>query len=141
MTKCNVPTFRSPLNNLFDSFFSDALPEAYPGCHCPATDIQETAQSFVIALDLPGVAESDIQIEALDRNLKIRAERKDAPQQDGTRLHRKEQRRGAFERTFLLPDTADTTRIDAKLELGVLTVTVQKIEKPQPKRIQIRTQG
>ena len=58
MTKCNVPTFRSPLNNLFDSFFSDALPEAYPGCHCPATDIQETAQSFAIALDLPGVAEA-----------------------------------------------------------------------------------
>lgn len=168
MNQCNVPTFRRPFGNLFDSFFSDALTRplsaaqgsatslAEPDCDCgsscdgtccapgccggpsPATDIAETAASFVIALDLPGIAEQDVHVEALDRHLTIRAERKDTRDTESTRWHRKEQRHGSFSRTIVLPDTADTSRIEAKLAQGVLTVTVQKLEKQQPKKIEVR---
>ncbi len=138
MNHCNVPAFRRPFGNLFDSFFSDALPEVFPGALSPATDIAETASSFVIALDLPGIAEQDVHVEALDRQLTIRAERKDARDSESTRWHRKEQRYGAFSRTIILPETADTSRVEAKLAQGVLTVTVQKLEKQQPKKIEVR---
>ena len=140
MTCCNRPKFRSPLGGLIDSFFSDALPEAFPGALAPLTDIAETKDAFVISVQLPGIAERDIHVEMHEHNLKVRGERKDEREQEGTRWHRKEQRFGAFERTVSLPQTADAARIEAKLGNGVLTVTVPKTQKPQPVRVEIRTQ-
>lgn len=140
MTYCNRPKFRSPLGGLIDSFFSDALPEAFPGAQAPATDIAETQDAFVISVQLPGIAEQDIRVEMHDHALTVRAERKDVREQEGTRWHRKEQRFGAFERVVSLPQSADASRIEAKLGNGVLTVTVAKTQKPQPVRVEIRTQ-
>ncbi len=140
MTCCNRPKFRSPLGGLIDSFFSDALPEAFPGALAPLTDIAETKDAFVISVQLPGIAEQDVHVEMHEHNLKVRGERKDEREQEGTRWHRKEQRFGAFERIVSLPQTADAARIEAKLGNGVLTVTVPKTQKPQPVRVEIRTQ-
>lgn len=139
MTCCNRPKFRSPLGGLIDSFFSDSLPEAFPGALAPATDIAETQDAFVISVALPGIAEQDIHVEMHEHNLKVRGERKDEREQEGTRWHRKEQRFGAFERIVSLPQTADAARIEAKLGNGVLTVTVAKTQKAQPVRVEIRT--
>jgi HSP20 family protein len=138
MNQHPLATARHPLAGLMDSFFADTLPEAFPGATAPATDIAETATTLVLSLELPGIAEQDVTIEIHDRNLKISAERKLADQPEGLRWHRREQRFGKRARTIVLPETANCASVDAKLEHGVLTITVQKHEKPQPVRVPIR---
>lgn len=139
MTNRNITPFRSPFAGLIDSFFADSLPEAFPGSAAPASDIVETKEAFVLHLDLPGVRDQDLEVEVHDRTLRVRAERKQAGLAEGTRWHRRERHFGKVERTIVLPEIANLEAVEAKLENGVLTITVPKVAEKQPVRVQIKT--
>jgi HSP20 family protein len=49
-----------------------------------------------------------------------------------------ERQYGSFTRSFALPETADGERIDAKLENGVLTLTIAKKAQAKPRKIAIK---
>lgn len=138
MTQRQLTNTLHPFAGLIDTFFADTLPEAFPGAAAPATDIAETETAFHIAVELPGIREADVQVEVHERNLKITAERPDTSKAEGLRWHRREQRFGKRARTIVLPDTANTATIEAKLEHGLLSITVQKHEKAQPVRVQVK---
>lgn len=139
MTNRNIAPFRSPFAGLIDSFFADTLPEAFPGASAPASDIVETKEAFVLQIDLPGVRDQELEVEVHDRTLRVRAERKAAEADADTRWHRRERRFGKIERTVVLPEIANLEAVDAKLEHGVLTITVPKVAEKQPVRVQIKT--
>jgi len=56
-------------------------------------------------------------------------------------FHRVERRYGSFSRAISLPQTADTDKVAAHFDKGVLTVEVPKVERAKPKKIQIKAEA
>ena len=103
----------------------------------PAVDIKEDAENFVLVADIPGVDPKDIEITMNQSVLTIKGERNSEKRSEGNGFTRLERASGLFYRRFSLPDSADDTRISAKGEHGVLTLTIPKKEKAQPRRIAV----
>jgi len=103
----------------------------------PAVDIKEDKDCFIITADVPGVTAKDIEVHAENGMLTIRGERENEKKEDREGYKRIERSYGSFFRRFTLPDTADTDKITAKTANGVLTVTIPKHEKLQPRKITV----
>ncbi len=105
----------------------------------PAVDIKEEADRFLITADLPGVDPKEIEITMDNGVLTIKGERKTEARDEKEGYKRVERVSGAFYRRFSLPDSADAERIEAKGRDGVLEVTLPKLEKVQPRKIEVKS--
>ena len=104
----------------------------------PRTNILEGEQDFRILMDLHGVRNEDLEINLEDQTLTVRAER-DFQAPEGYKAHRSELAgKVNFRRSFDLGSGVDAERIGAKLENGILTVTVPKSDKAVPRRIEVQ---
>ena len=103
----------------------------------PAVDIKEEADRFVLFADIPGVNPKDIEITMESGILTLKGVRALESRNNGKDYSRIERAHGQFYRRFSLPDTANPNGIEAKGEFGVLTITIPKQEKAQPRRIKI----
>jgi HSP20 family protein len=103
----------------------------------PAADVLETAQEYRVAIDLPGVEASSIRLQVEKDTLEVGAERKLTPLAAGEELHRSERPFGSFARTFRLPVSVDSARVEAHYEAGVLTVKLPKREEAKARAIQV----
>lgn len=104
----------------------------------PAVDIKEEDTKFVITADIPGVDPKEIDVTMENGILTIKGERKFEDEQQGEGYRRVERMHGTFYRRFSLPDQADPSKISAKSNHGVLEVTVPKVEKVLPRRIEVK---
>lgn len=104
----------------------------------PAVDIREDEKQFTITADIPGVDAKDIEVHAENGMLTIRGERENEKKEERDGYKRIERSYGSFFRRFTLPDTADTDKIAAKTEKGVLNITIPKHAKVLPKKIEVK---
>ncbi len=103
----------------------------------PAVDIKEDEACFTITADVPGVDPKAIDVHAEHGVLTIKGERDSEKKVEREGYKRIERVHGSFFRRFTLPDTADTDKISAKSDHGVLTITIPKVERSQPRRITV----
>ncbi|KAG1330135.1 17.3 kDa class II heat shock protein [Cocos nucifera] len=97
-------------------------------------DVKELPSSYVFVIDMPGVKSDEIKVQVEEDNmLTISGERKRDDDKEGKYL-RMERRMGKFMRKFTLPDNANSDAISAVCQDGVLTVTIQKLPPPEPKK-------
>ena len=123
------------LHREFDQSFEAAARDA---SWTPAVDIHEEAQRFLVRADLPGVKANDIEVTADKGVLTLRGERQiDKKEVDG-HYSRVERVAGKFVRTFTLPDNVQTDAIKAQFKDGVLELTIPKIAKAEPRRIEVQ---
>ncbi len=101
----------------------------------PAVDLYETADRFVVSVELPSLQRDDIRIDTQEQTLVIRGERPCQTPGDA-RFLRVERGHGAFVRSFSLPQPIRAEEISAEFRNGVLTVLVPKTL-PQTRRITI----
>lgn len=106
----------------------------------PAVDVRSDDASITFLIDVPGVKLDDLDVEVVDGVLTVRGERRFASGGAGERLLLG-RGYGRFERAFRLPDWADADALAAKLEEGVLTVTVPKAERARPRKIRVTNGG
>jgi len=92
----------------------------------PALDVCETADAYLIKVDVPGVNESDLRLDFADNVLKLAGERRRPYEANSTRMHRIEREYGAFERRVRLPEDIDPGDVQATLEHGVWSIRVGK---------------
>ncbi|MBW4050800.1 MAG: Hsp20/alpha crystallin family protein [Proteobacteria bacterium] len=101
----------------------------------PTVDISETDAEYLLKAQLPAVKKEDVHITFDDGMLTISGERKQEKEEKGEKYHRIESLRGAFSRSFSLPDAIDAGAIRAEGKDGVITVHVPK-SKAEPRKAQ-----
>lgn len=104
----------------------------------PAFEVKETNEAFVLKGDLPGVAEADLDIAVHNNVLTVSGSRQAEERKEGESFALYERQYGSFSRSFSLPDTADGERVEAKLDAGVLTLTIWKKAEAKPRKIALK---
>ncbi len=103
----------------------------------PAASLSDEGASFLVRVDLPGVAEKDLDISLHDGVLAIKGSRKvDVP--EGYTAHRREREDLAFTRTVTLPARVDAEKTNATMKDGVLTIEITKVPEAQPRKVNVR---
>ncbi|KAL9550777.1 hypothetical protein MBANPS3_004561 [Mucor bainieri] len=92
----------------------------------PVVDSYETDNDFKFFVELPGVAKSDIKLDIKDKLLTLSGEVKTTAEESEGNARFTERTLGAFSRTISLHSNVSVDKIKAKLENGVLTITVPK---------------
>jgi HSP20 family protein len=105
----------------------------------PALDVRESQDRFDVTVDLPGLEPDDVNVTFEDGMLSISGKREFSAEDRGETWHRIERSFGTFARSMRLPQTADTERIEATFDKGVLTVSVPKTEQAKPRTIEVRS--
>jgi HSP20 family protein len=105
----------------------------------PFIDIHEGPDGLVLEADLPGVAQDKVSIQLEDNVLTLQAEVESPVPGVEARLLHEEYRRGNYQRSFILSDEVDRERISAKLQNGVLRLTLPKAERARTRRIEIKS--
>ena len=123
------------LHRELDQTFENAARDA---SWSPAVDIHEEAGRFVVHADLPGVKPGDIEITADKGVLTLRGARNFEQRQDDGHYSRVERVTGKFVRSFTLPENVQTDAIKASFKDGVLELTIPKVAKPEPRRIEVQ---
>jgi HSP20 family protein len=99
----------------------------------PYVDVEATESGYVLYAEMPGVNREGIEVTVDDGSLVIAGHRQ-ALAVGGDPLHR-ETRRLNFRRVYELDPSIDANRISARIEQGILTVTLPKAENQKPRRI------
>ena len=142
-----IQTVQNEMNRLFNTFFDAPSPNAPNGGGAalrrwiPAMDVVETDDHFVLRADLPGMTESDVNIELDDNVLTISGERKSEHEQSREGYYRVERASGSFSRSLTLPEGVDAEGIQASFDNGVLEVRIPKPEQHKPRKVQISVGG
>ncbi len=128
-----VPVTRDPrqLSRLFDDtlerFFGPAAASDTPAARSPALDVAETERGYVVTLEVPGVAKEDLKVSIEGRQVSVLASAEQREERkDGERVVYRERAATRYARSFSLPVEVDTAESGAKLENGVLTLTLPK---------------
>jgi len=100
----------------------------------PAVDIYETKEAYVLEAEMPGVDKNGLEI-TLEGNVLTFVGRREESCPQGADLVYRESAEADFRRVFELDPAIDPGRIDAKVEQGVLTLTLPKTEKVKPRKI------
>ncbi len=105
----------------------------------PASEASSGEDAYRISLELPGVAEEDIDLTAEGGVVTVKGEKKTEREEKGDTWYFSERQYGSFSRSFRLPPDADDTAVKAALKDGVLTVTVPRAarEQAQGRRVPI----
>jgi HSP20 family protein len=103
----------------------------------PRANVLDLGTEIVVRADVPGLAQKDLDISLHDNVLTIAGERK-IPAPEGYTAQRRERAPLRFSRSFALPVKVDPERTTAKVESGVLTVTLAKAEEVRPRKIVVR---
>jgi HSP20 family protein len=126
------------LNRLHREFDQTFEASARDATWAPAVDIHEEAQRFLVRADLPGVKPADIEITADKGVLTLRGERQIEKREVDGHYSRVERVAGKFVRTFKLPDNVQADAITAQFKDGVLELTIPKVAKAEPRRIEVQ---
>lgn len=144
MLTCRVPGMYNELaalpdvSRLVDSFFTNsAMPMAR---NFPAVNMWEDDQSLYVEAELPGYALEDIEITTLGNELTIAGTRTETAPEEAT-FHRRERMTGGasqFKRSLRIGIPVNVDKVSAKLEQGVLSITLPKAEAAKPRKIQVK---
>lgn len=103
-------------NFFMDSFFSNKALK---------TDIIETDKEYVLKVDLPGVDKKDISLDFNNQYLTLSVNQEEDKDEQDQHFIRKERSRFSYSRSYYL-DKADEEKIKAKMDNGILTISIGK---------------
>lgn len=103
----------------------------------PLADVQETDGEIIVTMDLPGMDKEDVDIALSSDELSVVAQRKTETDMAEGNFHQRERSYRRFERTISLPAGVKADEARAKLESGVLKISIPKAVVTTRKRIAI----
>lgn len=127
--------FRKQMDNLVENFFGRPFgfhnggDLGFPngnGMISPAIDVSENDNMIMLTAELPGMEEKDVDLSVRNGVMTLKGEKKYEHDEKKEDMHVVERRYGSFQRMMTLPDSVDESKIDAKFDKGVLTVSMPK---------------
>jgi len=140
----DVLALQNRMNSLFQDFNrtsgegSDLMTTA---AFVPPVDIYEDQHKIVLKLEVPGMKESDLDIQLENNLLTVKGERKFENEEKEENFHRIERRYGSFYRSFTIPNTVNPESVKANYDAGVLRVELEKRAEAKPKQIKVEVGG
>lgn len=122
-----LPTASSFFEDLFDDnrvWRSDLTKGWSDGV--PSANIAEDDKAFNIELAVPGMDKEDFQVDIDSGELRISSEKKDEQLREEKSYTRREFSYSSFMRSFILPESVNTDKINAKYENGILKIILPK---------------
>jgi len=142
------PTFESPFADfdqlrrqmlrLFDAVGNDTFGNMGATVF-PPVNISQDNDNYYVRAEVPGLEPKDLDVSAMGRRLTLSGKREIVTENEGASYHRKERAEGAFNRTVTLPAEFDSSRVEAKYDAGILTVTLPKAETAKPRQILVKS--
>ena len=102
----------------------------------PPASVIESGDGYTLQVEMPGVNKEALEISVENNELVITG-RRSLPMIEGAILHR-ESRPENYRRSFELDPSIDTAKIGAKIEQGVVTLTLPKAEHVKPRKISVQ---
>jgi HSP20 family protein len=129
---------RREVDRLFDSF-TGGENGGGRGRAFPLINLWEEGDVLHLEAEMPGVAQSDLEISAAGNELTLRG-RRNSPKSENRAFHRQERGFGEFTRVLTLPVEVDPERIEATLKDGVLTLALPKAAAARARKIQVKVE-
>src|SRR5258706_5645676 len=92
----------------------------------PPVDVYEDEHNITLKIEVPGIDERDIDVRIEGNTLTVSGERKFENEEKEENFRRIERHYGSFSRSFTLPSTVDTEKVEASYENGVLKIKLAK---------------
>ena len=114
-------------DDTFDRVFSPAATSENAASRSPALDVAETERAYTVKLEVPGVAKEDVKVSVEGRQVTVQAQSpRSDEKKEGEKVVYRERAAASYARTFTLPLEVDQAESVAKLDFGVLTLTLPK---------------
>ena len=137
--------------NFLDSFFANddffdrhAAGFDFP-VHVPHADLRvniaETPENYTLVAEAPGLNEDDLDLEIKDGVLTLKGRQKKEEETENNSYRVREFSERSFERSFRIGDTVDQDNITAKLDSGLLRVTLPKKEEAKSRTAKIKIES
>lgn len=142
-----LPSMRWPRPRLGDPWFGNGLGDLRPWSSSwldqgpttfPALNVWADESALHVEAELPGLALDALELTVLGDELTIAGERSDVIE-EGSTWHRRERGVGKFSRVVRLPFDVHAAAVEARLEHGVLHVSLPKAEAARPRKIEVKT--
>ncbi len=137
---------KSEMDRVFDRFHHGwpGLPHLFSASDndilLPVLDLKDVGKSIVIEAELPGVDEKDVTLTIKDSVLTLKGQKRHSKEEKDENHFLMERSYGSFMRSVQLPDSIDESKVEARYDKGILTITAEK--RPDAvkaeKRIEIR---
>ncbi|NLH43504.1 MAG: Hsp20/alpha crystallin family protein [Planctomycetes bacterium] len=134
-------SLRSQMDDLFGGFFRGLdMPFSMFGEKIwPAIDVAEKDDAILVRAEVPGCKPEDIDVSVCGNTLTLSGEKKESHEANGEGYYHMESTWGSFRREVSLPAEVDSSKIQAAVRDGVLSVTLPKAEKS--KAVKVKVQG
>lgn len=135
----NLPGFSNIFDDFLNNDWSDWGLKNYSRTNTtiPSVNIKENNDNFIIEVAAPGLEKSDFSIEVNQGTLKISSEKRGENEVEEESYSRREFSYQSFCRSFSLPLTVESDKIEAKYDRGILLVTIPKREEAKPKPVRL----
>lgn len=129
---------RDEMNRVFERWGNGTWPVL--GTAYPPLNVWEDQEHVYVEAELPGLKLENLEIYVSDGNqLSIKGQRPVIAEEKGV-WHRQERGFGSFARVVTLPFAVDENKVEARLELGVLHISLPKSERAKPRRIEVKAE-
>jgi HSP20 family protein len=136
----NYPAWSNLFNEFLNHDWIDWTHRNYSDTNTtiPSVNILEDQDGFKIEVAAPGLNKSDFKIEVNQGILKISSEKQEERESgEESRYSRREFSYQSFSRSFNLPGTVESDKIEAKYENGILSVSIPKRDEAKPKPVRM----
>lgn len=122
-------------NNLVRENHGTTAPREGEKFVTPVASVNETPDGYVLELEMPGVNKDGLEISVENNQLSITG-RKNTSLPEGTPVHR-ESRPNNYRRLFEIDPSINSAKIGARINQGVVTLTLPKAEEVKPRKIAV----
>jgi HSP20 family protein len=127
-----------PIRSIFDDFFTPTIWEDFPTIsNTPSANVWEENDTVHVEMAVPGLKKDDLDINITSDSVRISGSTKSEEKEDENKKYFYKSMESSFEQSFNLPTKVDSEKSKAKLENGVIHLTLPKAEEVKPKKIEI----
>ncbi|MGD0056393.1 MAG: Hsp20/alpha crystallin family protein [Methanomassiliicoccales archaeon] len=135
----NPQTMLGEMNGMFDRLRFGIEDFWFPsisvsGARVPMVDVKDEDNHYLVEAEVPGMTKENVEIELGEDSLEIKAKKEEEKEETAEGYICKERGSLSFYRRLPLPEDANRDLIEAKMEDGILKISIPKVNKPEDKK-------